>query len=167
MSSPPKRSIVAATALSPAPSSPALAAKTSTSPVISAAAASSWSCLRLFSITFAPEAASDAAIALPIPFDAPVTSATFPSSEISMAADATSRRSPLRWSDLRRRTLGELVELIGQHDLPRDEHGRLDQRRHGLEGDDDHQVDDEVEELHHAEDRAGSTHDGTGEQCRE
>ena len=35
-------------------------------------------------ITFAPDAANEAAIALPIPRDAPVTSATLPSSEISM-----------------------------------------------------------------------------------
>jgi hypothetical protein len=39
-------------------------------------------------MTFAPDDASEAAIALPMPFEAPVTSATLPSSEMSMAAEA-------------------------------------------------------------------------------
>ena len=55
-------------------------------PVISDAANSSWSSLRDDSITLAPAAAYEAAIARPIPFEAPVTSATFPSSEICMGA---------------------------------------------------------------------------------
>ena len=47
---------------------------------IAAAASSSPACLREDSITAAPASASDAAIARPMPFDAPVTSATLPSS---------------------------------------------------------------------------------------
>ena len=50
------------------------------------AAASSASCLRDDSITSAPEAENSAAISRPIPRDAPVTSATLPSSRSSMAA---------------------------------------------------------------------------------
>ena len=67
--------------------SPALAAKTSSLPPpvpISAAVASRASILRDDSITSAPAAASVAATALPMPRLAPVTRATFPSSEISM-----------------------------------------------------------------------------------
>ena len=86
MSRPPKRSMVAATQASAASMSPAWAAWTATSPCIPAAAASSASCLREDSITRAPDAAISAAIARPIPFDAPVTSATFPSSRSSMSA---------------------------------------------------------------------------------
>ena len=84
MSNAPKRSRVACTHARAAAVSPALAANTAVSPLISAAAASSWSCLRDDSITFAPAAANEAAMAFPMPFEAPVTSATFPSSEISM-----------------------------------------------------------------------------------
>ncbi len=73
--------------------SPALAAWTATSPCIPAAAASSASCLRDDSITRAPDAAISAAIARPIPLDAPVTSATFPSSRSSMSAGPYRSRS--------------------------------------------------------------------------
>src|SRR5436190_9067026 len=45
-------------------------------------------------MTRAPDAANDAAMALPMPFDAPVTSATFPSSEISMSGDLNRPRPP-------------------------------------------------------------------------
>ena len=48
------------------------------------AAISNWSCLRELSMTLAPASAIEPAIARPIPFDAPVTSATLPSSEICM-----------------------------------------------------------------------------------
>ena len=60
-------------------------------PAISAAAASSWSALRDMSITRAPLADSVAAIALPMPFEAPVTSATLPSNLMSMGGDSTAR----------------------------------------------------------------------------
>ena len=56
---------------------------------ISAAAASRSSILRDDSITAAPLAASSAAMARPIPRDAPVTSATLPSIRRSMPADST------------------------------------------------------------------------------
>ena len=58
-----------------------------------AAAASSRRCLRDDSITRAPVAAISAAMARPIPFDAPVTSATFPSSRSSMSAGPYRSRS--------------------------------------------------------------------------
>ena len=84
--------MVAATHASAASRSPALAANTATSPgapdaAISAAAASSCSCLRELIITLAPDAANCAAIALPMPFDAPVTSAVLPASEISIGCE--------------------------------------------------------------------------------
>jgi hypothetical protein len=54
--------------------------------------------LRDVSITFAPAAAIDAAIALPIPRDAPVTSATFPSNEICMPPNIVRKVCrPSRW----------------------------------------------------------------------
>src|SRR5258706_1668116 len=84
MSRPPKRSTVAVTHALAASMSPALAANTAVSPSISAAAISSRSCLRELSMTLAPASANDPAMARPIPFDAPVTSATLPSSEICM-----------------------------------------------------------------------------------
>ena len=84
MSTAPKRSTVAATHAAIWSGSPALAANTALSPPISAAAASSASCLRDDSITDAPAAAYAAAMALPIPRHAPVTSATLPSSLICM-----------------------------------------------------------------------------------
>ncbi len=68
-----------------------LAAKTSVSPPISDAAARSASILRETSITLAPDDASVAAIALPIPFDAPVTNATLPSRRISMTGEGNGR----------------------------------------------------------------------------
>src|SRR3989442_7161067 len=52
-----------------------------------AAAFSSASCLRDESITLAPDSANCVAIASPMPFDAPVTSATLPSSRRSMPAN--------------------------------------------------------------------------------
>ena len=58
----------------------------------SAAAACSASSLREVSITFAPDADIVDAMALPIPLDAPVTSATLPSNEISMNADVSAMR---------------------------------------------------------------------------
>jgi hypothetical protein len=82
----PKRSIVAATHARAPSTSPAFAAKTATSPGIVAAAASSPSSLRLDSITCAPAAAYAVAIALPIPFEAPVMSATLPSNRSSTNA---------------------------------------------------------------------------------
>src|SRR5947208_5933711 len=88
----PKRSIVASTAASACSGSPALAAKTSTSPASSAAAFSSGSCFRDDSITLPPDSAMALAIANPIPLDAPVTSAVFPSSRSSMPADSRSSR---------------------------------------------------------------------------
>src|SRR4051812_17861528 len=89
MSTAPKASIVACTAASAWSGSPALAANTATSLSLPMPAftASSASCLRDDSITCAPAFANVSAIARPMPFDAPVTSATFPSSEISTAAD--------------------------------------------------------------------------------
>ena len=63
---------------------------TAVSPSMSAAAASSASSLRLLSMTLAPLSASRLAMAFPMPFDAPVTRATFPSRVISMAAHRTS-----------------------------------------------------------------------------
>src|SRR5687768_10344809 len=86
MSSDPKRSTVAATHASACSGSPALAANTSTSPSIRPAASSSASCLRELSMTDAPEPARFRATASPTPRDAPVTSATLPSSRISMPA---------------------------------------------------------------------------------
>jgi len=83
---------VAATQARPASVSPALAAKISVSPSIPAAAAWSWSSLREVSITFAPDATIVAAMARPMPFDAPVTRATLPFSEISMGAHVSQRR---------------------------------------------------------------------------
>src|SRR3954453_3513657 len=54
------------------------------SPPISAAVASSPSILRELIMTFAPASTNPAAIALPMPFEPPVTSATLPSSRISI-----------------------------------------------------------------------------------
>src|SRR5438132_13852643 len=88
MSTRPKRFTVACTHASAWSGSPALAANTSTSPSISAAAFSSCSCFRDDNITLAPDSAIALAIANPIPFDAPVTSAVSPSSRSSMAADS-------------------------------------------------------------------------------
>src|SRR5262245_38244951 len=79
MSTDPNRSTVAATHASACSGSPALAAYVATSPSIVDAASSSASCLRDDNITAAPLAARDAAAARPIPRDAPVTRATFPS----------------------------------------------------------------------------------------
>jgi len=84
MSSRPKRSIVARTHASAASMSPALAANTAVSPFISSAAACKPSSLREVSITWAPDSTNPAAMDFPIPLDAPVTSATLPSSLISM-----------------------------------------------------------------------------------
>ena len=53
-----------------------------------AAACSSWSSFRELSITDAPASAIPAAIARPIPFDAPVTSATLPSNVTCMARES-------------------------------------------------------------------------------
>ena len=77
MSTPPNAAIVASTHACACSGSPALAANVATSPSMAAAASSSASCLRDDSITRAPDAANADAIARPMPFDAPVTSATF------------------------------------------------------------------------------------------
>ena len=53
----------------------------------SATAASHTSALRLVIITLAPASASEAAMALPIPREPPVTMATFPSMLVSMGED--------------------------------------------------------------------------------
>ena len=66
--------------------SPALPAKIDVSPPISSAAARKESSLRDINMTLAPASTYDFAIALPIPREAPVTSATLPLSEISMSA---------------------------------------------------------------------------------
>src|SRR4051812_2373081 len=89
MSTAPKASMVACTAASAWSGSPAFAAKTATSPSLPMPAftASSASCLRDDSITCAPAFANVSAMDRPMPLDAPVTSATLPSSEISTAAD--------------------------------------------------------------------------------
>ena len=84
--------MVAATQASAASRSPALAACTAISPSIPAAASSSASCLREESITCAPDSAKTSAMARPIPLEAPVTSATFPSRRSSMAAKGARRR---------------------------------------------------------------------------
>ena len=90
MSTDPRRSTVAATQASAWSGSPALAAndlepwRPASTARISAAHASRASTLRDESITAAPLAASVAAIALPMPRDAPVTSATFPSTRMSI-----------------------------------------------------------------------------------
>ena len=85
MSRPPRRSTVAATHASAASGSPALAANQATSPVMEPAASLSWSSLRDEIITRAPASAMAAAMARPIPLEAPVTSATLPSSLSSMS----------------------------------------------------------------------------------
>src|SRR4051794_9181336 len=84
MSMPPNRFMVSSTHAWAASGSPALAANQATSPVMSAAAFSKPSALRDVSMTFAPASAYAAAMALPIPRDAPVTSATLPSSRSSI-----------------------------------------------------------------------------------
>src|SRR5437762_1406020 len=84
MSRPPKRSMVAATQASAVSMSPALPANTATSPPMSAAAISNPSILRAVSITLAPASTNPATMAFPMPFEAPVTRATLPSSRISM-----------------------------------------------------------------------------------
>src|SRR3954447_26126889 len=84
MSTAPKRSTVASTHAFDASGSPVFAACHATSPCMSAAAFSRASALRDVSITEAPASANAAAMALPMPRDAPVTSATFPSSRSSL-----------------------------------------------------------------------------------
>src|SRR5262245_23822558 len=91
MSTAPNRSMVAATHAATWSGSPALAANTAVPPPISADAASSASCLRDDSITDAPAPAYAAAMALPMPRLAPVTSATLPSSVICMGGEASAR----------------------------------------------------------------------------
>lgn len=76
--------MVAATQSRATCGSPALPAKTAVSPAISPAAACNASIFLDVSITFAPAADMVAAMAFPIPRDAPVTSATLPSNEICM-----------------------------------------------------------------------------------
>ena len=85
MSTAPSCSTVAATHAAAWSGSPAFAAKVAIRAPgvvaeIAAAASSSPACLRDESMTAAPPSASDAAIARPMPFDAPVTSATLPRS---------------------------------------------------------------------------------------
>src|SRR6056297_787530 len=108
---PPNRSTVAATHAAACSGSPALAAYVAVSPSMPAAASSSASCLRDDSITAAPASASVAAMARPMPFDAPVTSATFPSRLTSMVGDST-RASTL---DLMNRLADETSPYLRQH----------------------------------------------------
>src|SRR5438067_7643343 len=89
MSTLPKRSMVAATHAAAWSGSPALAANQATSPLMSAAAASRPAALRDEIITEAPDSAMADAMALPMPLDPPVTSATLPSSRSSMARHPT------------------------------------------------------------------------------
>jgi hypothetical protein len=69
---------------------------TNASPPTSAAAAAILSCERDAIATFAPSATSSAAIARPIPCDAPVTSATRPSNPRSMAGMVAEPYRPAR-----------------------------------------------------------------------
>jgi hypothetical protein len=85
MSMLPNRSMQCSTAASACSGSPALAATTSMSPPISSAAARRSSILREEMRTDAPASAYALAIALPMPREAPVTSATLPAREISTA----------------------------------------------------------------------------------
>src|SRR5260370_28203789 len=79
MSTTPNRSTVAWMQASACSGSPALAANVATLPPgIVAASSSRASALRDDSMTLAPAAAYDAAIAAPIPRDAPVTTAVLP-----------------------------------------------------------------------------------------
>src|SRR3954467_12448497 len=103
MSRPPKRSTVAATQASAISMSPAFPANTATPPPMSAAAICKPSILREVIMTLAPASTNPAAMAFPMPFEAPVTSATLPSSRISMdaapywlpcVAGATEQRRP-------------------------------------------------------------------------
>ena len=88
MSTLPKRSTVAATQASACVGVTGVGGEASaTSPSMPAAASSRASCLRDESITFAPDAARVAAMARPMPFEAPVTSATRPSRSICMRAN--------------------------------------------------------------------------------
>src|SRR4051794_2376166 len=87
--------MVAATQAAACSGSPALAANQATSPLMSAAAASSWGALRDEIMTDAPASAIADAMALPIPFDPPVTRATFPSRRSSMARHPTGARRVL------------------------------------------------------------------------
>src|SRR4051794_26510835 len=89
MSMPPNRSTQNATQALAWSGSPALAANTATSPGMAAAALSSPACLRDEIRTLAPASAKAVAMARPIPFEPPVTSATLPSSRSSMAGDST------------------------------------------------------------------------------
>ncbi len=100
-----------------------MAANTATSPgapdaAISSAAASSWSCLRELIMTLAPDAANCAAIALPMPFDAPVTSAVLPASEISMACERNRPAAVQLGSELGRfrRCVDRLLVGLGRED---------------------------------------------------
>ena len=94
MSIEPKRSTVAATQASACSGSPALATCQATSPARSPAAPSmanlAWVRASAFLeeiITEAPASANDAAMAWPMPREAPVINAVLPSSRSSMAAN--------------------------------------------------------------------------------
>src|SRR6266849_2204852 len=88
MSTAPNRSTVAWMQASACSGSPALAANVATLPSgIVAATSSRASALRADSMTLAPAAANDAAMAAPIPRDAPVTTAVLPSRLISVIGD--------------------------------------------------------------------------------
>ena len=67
------------------------------------------------SITFAPLAAKAAAMARPMPFDAPVTSATFPSRRISMDPDTSDPPQVDSVSHMPNRLADESSPYLRQH----------------------------------------------------
>src|SRR5581483_8050147 len=94
MSTAPKRSRVASMHASASSWRPAWPAKISTSPFMVEAASLRPSSLRELSITRAPASAKAAAMARPMPFDAPVTMATLPSSLRSIRGTLGCRCEP-------------------------------------------------------------------------